>query len=90
MKGIKEVAGLTQHYCNKDGYGIKIQGVYDPVEDVIYGLPQLGGSYLVPPQGQISVWFTRPSTMEQVETAVYDKIAEIELCEKYKAEVLSE
>lgn len=90
MRGVKKVAGLTQHYCNKDGYGVKIQGVYDPVEDTIYGLPQLGGSYLVPPYGQISVWFTRPSTMEQVETAVYDKIAEIELCEKYKAEVLSE
>lgn len=30
MKGIKKVAGLTQHYCKKDGYGIKIQGFTTP------------------------------------------------------------
>lgn len=90
MKGIKKVAGMTQHYCDKDGYGLCVQGIYDSELDKIYGLVHIRGTYFLPPDGQISVWFDRPTTMEQVETAVYDKIAEIELCEKYKAALLSE
>lgn len=49
MRGIKKVAGLTQRYCDKDGYGLQVQGIYDPEEDKIYGLVQIRGSWLNPP-----------------------------------------
>lgn len=26
MRGIKKVAGMTQRYCEKDGYGMRVQG----------------------------------------------------------------
>ena len=90
MKGIKKVAGLTQHYCSKDGYGIKVQGVYDPAEDTIYGLPQIGGSYFVPAEGEISIWFSTPTTMDGVVDAVYDRLDEIRIMEQYIKEELGE
>lgn len=83
MKGIKKVAGMTQRYCGKDGYGMRVQGIYDPAEDKITGIVQTDSSYLVPKEGKISIWFSMPTTMEQVETAVYNKIAEISAIEKY-------
>ena len=82
MKGIKKVAGMTQRYCEKDGYGMRVQGVYNPTKDEIRPLLQFGGGYFVPAEGEISVWFSTPTTMDGVVDAVYDKIAEIEVMEK--------
>lgn len=90
MKGIKKVAGMTQRYCEKDGYGMRVQGVYNSAKDEIRPLLQFGGSYFVPAEGEISVWFSTPTTMDGVVDAVYDKIAEIEAMEKYMQEVITE
>lgn len=66
------------------------RGVYNPTKDEIRPLLQFGGGYFVPAEGEISVWFSTPTTMDGVVDAVYDKIAEIEAMEKYMQEVLSE
>lgn len=90
MRGIKKVAGMTQRYCEKDGYGMRVQGVYNPAKDEIRPLLQFGGSYFVPAEGEISVWFSTPTTMDGVVDAVYDRLDEIRFMEQYIKEELGE
>lgn len=82
--GKKAVAGATQKYCRKDGYGNKIQCIYNRKTDRVSWYQSIGNSYIAPHNDDyISIWFSRPATMEEIVNRLQDKIAEIERMEVY-------
>lgn len=78
--GKKAASGATQKYCSCDGYGAKIQVIYNRKTDRISWYQSIGGSYIQYDNDNIiSVFISKPVTMEEME----DKIAEIDTMEKY-------
>ena len=82
--GKKAVAGATQQYCRKDGYGNKIQCIYNRKTDRVSWYQSIGGSYMqYENDNLISLFIDKPCTMEEIVNRLQDKIAEIERMEVY-------
>lgn len=82
--GKKAVAGATQKYCNRNGYGNKIQVIYNRKTDRVSWYQSIGGSYIQYDNDNIiSVFISKPVTMEEIVNMLEDKIAEIDTMEKY-------
>lgn len=87
MVGIKKVAGLTRRFCRVDGYGFCVQAIYSPETDAVRGYVQTQGSWVVPSEGEITVFFRTPTSMDSVLETVYEKIEELNTMERFMREV---
>ena len=87
--GKKATAGATHKYCNRNGYGNKIQIIYNRQTDRISWYQSIGGSYMKYDNSNlISIFIDKPVTMEEIVNRLEDRIAEIDAMEKYiKAEM---
>lgn len=82
--GKKAAAGATQRYCNRNGYGNRIQIIYNRQTDRISWYQSVGGSYMqFDNVNLISIFIDRPSTMGYIVNSLEDKIAEIDAMNKY-------
>lgn len=89
FRGRKEAAGATKKYCSRDGYGNKIQVIYNRKTDRISWYQSIGGSYMQYDNSNlVSIFIDRPATMEEIVNRLEDRIAEIDAMDKYiKAEM---
>lgn len=79
MKGIKEVAGATQSYCQKDGYGHTIQINYDSETDRMWYDEHISPRSWVPYGDTVYSIFTRfPMTMNDIREAMTEFIETFE------------
>lgn len=87
--GKKAAAGATHKYCNRNGYGNKIQIIYNRQTDRISWYQSIGGSYMQYDNVDfISIFIDKPVTMEEIVNRLENRIAEIDAMEKYiKAEM---
>lgn len=82
--GKKSASGATKKYCSRDGYGNKIQVIYNRKTDRISWYQSIGSSYMQYDNDNIiSVFIDKPCTMEEIVSRLEDKIAEIDAMEKY-------
>lgn len=82
--GKKAAAGATKKYCSRDGYGNKIQIIYNRQTDRISWYQSVGNSYIQYDNvNLISIFIDRPVTMEDIVNRLEDKIAEIDAMNKY-------
>lgn len=82
--GKKAAASATKKYCSRNGYGNKIQIIYNRQTDRISWYQSIGGGYMQYDNGNlISIFIDRPSTMEDIVNRLEDKIAEIDTINKY-------
>ena len=82
--GKKAASGATHKYCSRDGYGNKIQVIYNRKTDRISWYQSIGNSYVQYDNNDIiSVFISRPATMEEIVNMLEDKIAEIDTMEEY-------
>ena len=82
--GKKAAAGATHKYCTRNGYGAKIQIVYNRKTDRISWYQSIGGSYMQYDNDNIiSVFISKPATMEEIVSKLEERIAEIDAMEKY-------
>lgn len=87
--GKKAAASATKKYCNRDGYGNRIQIIYNRQTDRISWYQSVGGSYMQYDNVDlVSIFIDRPATMEEIVNRLEERIAEIDAMEKYiKAEM---
>lgn len=87
--GKKAAAGATHKYCNRNGYGNKIQVIYNRKTDRISWYQSVGGSYMQYDNiDLISIFINKPATMEEIVNRLEEKIAKLDTMEKYiKAEM---
>lgn len=82
--GKKAAAGATQRYCNRNGYGNKIQVIYNHKTDRISWYQSVGGSYMQYDNiDLVSIFIDRPATMEEIVSRLEDRIVEIDTMNKY-------
>lgn len=82
--GKKAAAGATHKYCNRDGYGNKIQVIYNRKTDRISWYQSVGNSYIQYDNVDlISIFIDRPSTMEEIADRLEERVAEIDAMNKY-------
>ena len=82
--GKKAAASATKKYCSRDGYGNKIQIIYNRVTDRILWYQSIGGSYIQYDNSNlISIFIDRPVTMEEIVNRLENRIAEIDAMDKY-------
>lgn len=82
--GKKAAAGATKKYCSRNGYGAKIQVIYNRKTDRVSWYQSIGGSYMQYDNDNIiSVFIDKPCTMEEIVNKLENKIAEIERMEVY-------
>ena len=82
--GKKVASTATKKYCSRDGYGNKIQIIYDRQTDRISWYQSIGGSYMQYDNDNIiSVFISKPATMEEIVNRLENRIAEIDAMEKY-------
>lgn len=82
--GKKPAAGATQKYCSRNGYGAKIQVIYNRKTDRVSWYQSIGGSYIqYDNDNLISLFIDKPCTMEEIVNKLENKIAEIERMEVY-------
>lgn len=82
--GKKAAAGATQKYCNRNGYGNKIQVIYNRQTDHISWYQSIGNSYIQYDNvNLISIFIDRPATMEEIVSRLEERIAEIDAMDKY-------
>ena len=82
--GKKAVAGATHKYCNRNGYGNKIQVIYNRKTDRISWYQSIGNSYIqFDNSNLISIFIDRPVTMEEIVNMLEERIAEIDAMDKY-------
>ena len=82
--GKKAAAGATHKYCNRNGYGNKIQVIYNRKTDRISWYQSVGGSYMQYDNDNIiSVFISKPATMEEIVNRLEERIVEIDTMEKY-------
>lgn len=82
--GKKAAASATKKYCSRDGYGNKIQIIYNRATDRISWYQSIGGGYVQYNNDDlISIFIDKPATMEEIVNRLEDKIAEIDAIEKY-------
>lgn len=87
--GKKAAAGATQKYCSRNGYGNKIQVIYNRKTDRISWYQSVGGSYMQYDNvNLVSIFISKPATMEEIVSRLEDRISEIDAIDKYiKAEM---
>lgn len=82
--GKKAAAGATQKYCNRNGYGNKIQIIYNRQTDRISWYQSISNSYIQYDNvNLISISIDRPATMEEIVNRLENRIAEIDAMDKY-------
>lgn len=82
--GKKAAAGATHKYCSRNGYGNKIQIIYNRQTDRISWYQSIGGGYMQYDNDNIiSVFINRPATMEEIVNRLENRIAEIDAMDKY-------
>lgn len=82
--GKKAAASATKKYCSRDGYGNKIQVIYNRKTDRISWFQSIGGSYIqFDNNNLVSIFIDRPVTMEEIVNRLEDRIAEIDAMDKY-------
>ena len=82
--GKKAAAGATKKYCSRDGYGNKIQIIYNRQTDCISWYQSIGNSYMQYDNiDLISIFIDRPATMEEIVNRLEDKISKVDMMEKY-------
>lgn len=87
--GKKAAASATKKYCSRDGYGNKIQIIYNRATDRISWYQSIGGGYMQYDNADIiSIFIDRPATMEEIVNRLENRIGEIDAMDKYiKAEM---
>ena len=82
--GKKAAAGATKKYCSRDGYGNKIQVIYNRKTDRVSWYQSIGESYMQYDNiDLISIFISKPATMEEIVNKLENKIAEIDAMEIY-------
>lgn len=82
--GKKAAASATKKYCRRNGYGNKIQVIYNRKTDRISWYQSVGGSYMQFDNSDlISIFIDRPSTIEEIVNRLEDRIVEIDTMDKY-------
>ena len=82
--GKKAAVSATKKYCSRNGYGNKIQVIYNRKTDRILWYQSIGGSYMqFDNVNLISIFIDRPATMEEIVNRMEDRIAEIDAMDKY-------
>lgn len=82
--GKKAASGATKKYCSRNGYGNKIQVIYNRKTDRVSWYQSIGGSYMQYNNiDLVSIFISKPATMEEIVNRLEDKIAEIDAIEKY-------
>lgn len=82
--GKKQAAGATKKYCSRNGYGAKIQVIYNRKTDRISWYQSVGGGYMQYDNVDlVSIFINRPATMEEIVNRLEERIAEIDAMEKY-------
>ena len=77
--GKKAAAGATQRYCSRNGYGNKIQIIYNRKTDRISWYQSVGGGYMQYDNDNIiSVFISKPATMEEIVNRLEERIVEID------------
>ncbi len=82
--GKKAASGATRKYCNRNGYGNKIQIIYNRQTDYISWYQSIGGNYMQYDNvNLVSIFISKPATMEEIVNRLEDRIAEIDAMDKY-------
>lgn len=82
--GKKAASTATKKYCNRDGYGNKIQVIYNRKTDYISWYQSIGGDYMQYDNNDlISIFISKPATMEEIVNRLENRIAEIDAMDKY-------
>lgn len=82
--GKKAASGATKKYCSRNGYGNKIQVIYNRKTDRISWYQSIGGNYMQYDNSNlISIFIDRPASMEEIVNKLENRIAEIDAMEKY-------
>lgn len=82
--GKKQAAGATKKYCSRDGYGNKIQIIYNRITDRISWYQSIGNSYIQYDNiDLIAIFIDKPATMEEIVNRLEDKISKLDTMEKY-------
>lgn len=79
IKGKKNIANATRKFCDKNGYRHIIQCIYNIKNDTCTGYELINkNSYILPDENSVSVCFSRPATMEEVEYKIINKLKELD------------
>lgn len=82
--GKKAASSATRKYCRKDGYGAKVQIIYNRKTDRISWYQSINGNYMQYDNDNIiSVFISKPATMEEIVNRLENRIAEIDAMDKY-------
>ena len=82
--GKKAAASATKKYCSRNGYGNKIQVVYNRQTDRISWYQSIGGSYVQYDNSDlVSIFIDSPATMKEIVSRLEDRIVEIDTMDKY-------
>lgn len=82
--GKKAASGATRKYCSRNGYGNKIQIIYNRVTDRISWYQSVGGNYMQYDNiDLVSIFIDRPATMEEIVNRLEEKIAKLDAMEIY-------
>lgn len=82
--GKKAAASATRKYCSRNGYGNKIQIIYNRVTDRISWYQSVGGNYMQYDNiDLVSIFIDRPATMEEIVNRLEEKIAKLDAMEIY-------
>lgn len=82
--GKKAAASATKKYCSRNGYGNKIQIIYNRQTDRISWYQSIGGIYVQYDNvNLVSIFISKPSTMEEIVNRLEERIAEIDAMNKY-------
>lgn len=82
--GKKAASGATRKYCNRDEYGNKIQVIYNRKTDRVSWYQSIGGSYIQYDNNDlVSIFISKPATMEEIVNRLEDRIAKIDAMDKY-------
>ena len=82
--GKKAAARATKKYCSRNGYGNKIQVIYNRKTDRISWYQSVGGGYMqFDDDNIISVFISKPVTMAEIVNRLEERIAEIDAMNKY-------
>lgn len=82
--GKKAASGATKKYCSRNGYENKIQIIYNRQTDRISWYQSIGNSYMqFDNVNLVSIFISKPATMEEIVNRLEDRIAEIDAMDKY-------
>ena len=82
--GKKDASGATKKYCSRDGYGNKIQIIYNRKTDRVSWYQSIGNSYIQYDNiDLIAIFISKPATMEEIVNRLEDKISKLDAMNKY-------